>query len=645
MESNSTHDDIFLQAMKKEEEEIGEENGSPLRSGKVVEIGETDVFLDMGSKAEVLVALDEFDVPPQIGDELLVVLKDMKDGVKRASKKGAERIALTNDIKKAYHEGLPVKGTIKKLIKKDDSPKGYSVDLGAGIEAFVPLSHIDTRKVTELEELIGTSVDLAVIDMRRNSFTVSQKEYRKKTVKKLYGVFFENHSVGDVVNGAVDEIDQNFLILNVEGIKAFLHISDFSWKYLTDLKKVVKIGDKLEVKIIQMEKARDSVKVGKKQLMPDPWETIEDKLNLGDVVDGKVVRFKKDRALIELEDGIEASLHVSEMSWTQKVRDPRKLFKRGMMVNVKIVNIEPENRRIDVSLRETLENPWENARDKYTIGRKLKGHVTSILDFGVFVKFDDGIEGLLRREDVDWLTDQIDLKAKFEKDQELEVVVLSLDDRKEKLGLGIKQLSGNPYETFQMNYPRNSVVEAKVKSILDNGVTIELQDNLDGFIHISNLDKKNVDNVSDFISVGDTVKAVVKYIDIPKKRIELSRKDFQNMEERAEVDKYMSNKSSDSQTISFGSLLKDKLDNIKTVDAKSEKKKEEPKPKKEEKAEVKKEEKVEPQIEETEPKKEKETKSETVEAEPETEETAETEISVEPETDEPAELDTDKETE
>ncbi len=561
MEGNS-HDDIFLEAMKKETTRAAaHESGGSLQKGVVVSVTETDVFLDLGSKSEVVVPIQEFPKKPELGEEYLVKLeKDLKDGVRMASLKAAEKFAKSEHLKDAYRDGLPVRGTIKTLVKKDDSPKGYTIDLGTEADSFLPLSHIDTSRVEKLEDYIGQTFDFTIIDAKKNNYTVSRKEYLRKTIKKVYKAFYEVHGEGDIIKGKVEEINKNFLILDAEGIKAFLHVSDFSWKYLTDLKKVVKIGDEMEVQIISIEKERDRVKVGKKQLMPDPWENIEDRFAIGDVIKAKVIRFLKEGVMVEVEDGIEAFLPTSEMSWTQKVRDPKRFLKPGSIVEVKIKSYEPEMRRMDVSLRELQENPWENAGDNYTVGRKLEGVVSSIFDFGVFVKFDDGIEGLLRTEDVDWHDSAVDLKQRFKKGDKLQVVVLAIDIHREKLRLGIKQLSDNPFKAFSMNYPKGAPVTCTVKAILDNGITVNLQDDLEGFIHISNLDKQNVDKPADVVSVGEEIQAVVKFVDIAKSKIELSRKDFLYKAEKLEVEQYIvSDSENGSHSMTMGSMLKDQL--------------------------------------------------------------------------------------
>lgn len=571
MES-TLYDESFTEAMRRETEKAKRsEYTGPLKEGKVVAIHSGFAFLDMGGKSEVVVPLEEFPTPPAIDDVITVMLTGEKnEGMRVASITKAKRLEVIDEINQAYHQNLPIKGTITEVVIKDEVPKGFIVNLGADITAFLPYSHLDTRKVDKLEQLIGQTYDLAIIEKKGNNITVSRRVYLHKTIKKLYERFFAVHQVGDIIKGKVESIDKNYLILESEGIKAFLHISDFSWKYLTDLKDVVKLGDMLEVQIISMDKSKDSVKVSKKLLIPNPWDHVEDRYSIGDLIKAKVVRFRRDGVMVEIEDGIEGFLHVSEMSWTERVTDPKKFIDRGAIVDVKIKNIDLENKRIDVSLRELEENPWENATAVYTPGRKFKGKVTSLFDFGVFVKFDDGIEGLLRREDVDWLEPQVDLKKRFKRGQEIEVIVLSLDASKEKLRLGIKQLFDNPLKSFAINYPRGSIVEGKVKSVQDNGIIVSLENKLEGFIHLSNLDHQNIENIREVFTEEQPIKAVVLYVDIAKNKIELSRKDLIIAEEKQALSKYLVEEGKErSLSTSIGSLVADQLKDIQ-VEEKSE---------------------------------------------------------------------------
>jgi small subunit ribosomal protein S1 len=575
-QADRNHNDIFLEAMEKGDKKGGAfVNPEPVKKGVVVEISESGVFLDLGSKSEVFVPLDEFGKnPPSIGDEITVIIKEMKDGIQIGSTKAASRFARMSEIKHASYDGLPVRGSIKEVIYRDSSPKGFTVDLGYDISAFLPYSHIDTKKVEKLEDFIGKSMDFAILEYKPKNITVSRRDFLRKTIKKVYENFYNSHSVGDVVKGTVEEVYEAFLILNVENIRAFMHISDFSWKYLKDLNSVVKIGDEFEVQVLSIEKAKDSVKIGRKQLLENPWNNVEDRYSSGDMVKAKVLRFRRDGAIVEIEEGIEAFVHVNEMSWTQKSKNPKKFLKVGDIVQVKIKDIDVENLRIDVSVRDVEENPWEKAAQTYTRYRKLKGIVSSVFDFGAFVKFDDGIEGLLRKEDIDWVDTDIDPKKKLKKGEEIEVIVLSLDANREKLRLGIKQLSDNPYKVFSMNYPKGSPVTGKVKSILENGVIVELENNLEGFIHISQIDKANIENVADAVSEGEEITALVKFVDFTKNKIELSRKDYLFYEERQEVDKYIvtGNDGALETSTSLGSLLKDQFDNLNLADDKKAKK-------------------------------------------------------------------------
>lgn len=562
--SEDAMNDMFLEAMKQDStKKSGHEGRNALVQGKVVAVNKADIFMDLGGKSECVVPVSEFTVLPKVGDIVDVVLKEMKDGVNIGSKLDADKIRRQNDIKKALEDGMPVTGTIEDPIYKDKVPKGFNVNLGYDIKAFLPLSQIDTKKDEKLELMKGTVTDFAVIEMKRNNITVSRREFLFKTIKKLYTVFFEKFKVGDILKGKVERVEEDFIVLTVEGIRAFMHVSDFSWKYLNDMKKVVKIGDEMEVMVNKLDPAKNSVKVGKKQLTPDPWLEAGKKYSVGAVVKGKVVNFRKEGAIIEVEDGIEAFLPVEEMSWTEKVRDPKRIVNAGAIVQVKILGVDADRRRMEVSLREIQENPWDKAVEKYPVGKKVNGVITSIVDFGVFVKLDDGIEGLMRKDDVDWMESTVDLKTRFKKGETVQAMILALDSEKEKLRLGYKQLSDNPVKLFSMNYPKGSVISATVKEIQENGAVVSLENNLEGYIHISQISKDKVEKVGDALKVGDEVKALIKFVDGAKNKIELSIRDFLMNEEKIEVEKYMATDVQESGGMMMGNLLKDQLANIK----------------------------------------------------------------------------------
>ncbi|MGA2141655.1 MAG: S1 RNA-binding domain-containing protein [Brevinematales bacterium] len=557
--------DLFLEAMKNDGQTAAPEKAEfqrRVKKGKVVAVNSGDVFLDLGGKSECIVPLSEFSQLPSVGDETYVILKEAKDGVNIGSRTEAEKIKKTEDLDTALETGLPVSGTIEDPIYKDKVPKGFTVELGFGIKAFLPLSQIDVRKEEKLENLKGLVTDFAVIEAKRNNYTVSRREFLQKTIKKLYVIFFEKFKVGDVIHGKVERVEEDFIVLNAEGIRVFMHVSDFSWKYLDDMRKVIKLGDEMDVIIVRIDKTKNSVKVGRKQFTPDPWLTVDKKYKQGDTVKGQVISYRKDGAIVEIEDGIEGFLSNDEMSWTERIRDAKKFLKTGTLVEVKITNLEPEKRRMNVSLREIQENPWDLAAQNYSYGRKVEGTVSSILDFGAFIRFDDGIEGLMRREDVDWLDTTVDLKKKFKKGEKIQSIVLSLDKDKEKLRLGYKQLSDNPLKSFAMNYPKGAPVKAVIKNITDSGAVVSLENDLEGFIHISQISKDKVDNIHDVLKIGDEVQAVVRYADTNKNKIELSIKEFLFNEEKIEVSKYIASDKAGSNMASLGSILKKQLTNI-----------------------------------------------------------------------------------
>lgn len=548
-------DDIFLSAMAEgEKKQTSPRQAKNIQEGTVVAVTADDVFLSMGGKSECVVPRSEFDVAPQVGEKVSVVIVEMKDGVLRASRKEAEKQDLQQKIKRSVQKGDPVSGRIEDVVVKDGQPKGFVVMLGGVVKAFLPLSQIDVP--SDVNDLKGKTFDFLVIEQSKGQLVVSRRELLKRSQGKNLALFFEKHHVGDVVKGVVEKVEPSYLFIVVENVTAFMHISDFSWKYIKDLTQVVKVGDTLEVKILEMNQAKKSVKVGRKQLLPDPWQGLEKRYKVGDILKATAVSYKANGVLLEVEEGVEAFLSADEISWTEKVRDPKKVVKLGATLEVKIIDLDMEKRRMDVSLREIQANPWDNAEENYPVGRKLEGVVSSVVDFGVFVRFDDGIEGLLRREDIDWIAN-VDPKTQFKKGDKVKVVVLQLDVEKQKLRLGMKQLSDHPYKTFQMNYPKGSAVKAKITTIQDNGVEVEV-DGLLGFIHISQLSKERIENIADHFKVGDEVEAAVRLVDPSKNKIELSVRDLLEKKEKQEITKHVA-AAETAEAPTIGSLLGEKL--------------------------------------------------------------------------------------
>ncbi len=549
-------DDIFLSAMAEGEKRkpSSAQDKRKIQEGSVVAVTAEDVFLSLGGKSECIVPRSEFSEEPQIGAQVSVVVLDMKDGILRASRKEAEKLDLQQKIRRSIQKHEPVSGVIEDVVRKDGQPKGFIVMLGGVVKAFLPLSHIDLP--ADIEELKGKTFDFLVIEQERNQVTVSRRELLKRGQSKNLALFFERHHVGDVVRGVVEKVEPSYLFINVDNIIAFMHISDFSWKYVKDLSQVVKVGDAFDVQILEMNQAKKSVKVGRKQLSPDPWEGLEKRYKVGDILKATAVSYKANGVLLEVEDGIEAFLSADEISWTEKVRDPRKAIRLGTSLEVKIIDLDLEKRRMDVSLREIQTNPWDEAEDKYPVGRKLEGTVSSVVDFGVFVRFDDGIEGLLRKEDIDWIAN-VDPKSQFKRGDKITVVVLQIEPEKQRLRLGMKQLSDHPYKTFQMNYPKGSAVKARIAGIVEQGLDVEV-DGLPAFIHVSQLSKERIENIAEHFKVGDEVEAAVRFVDPAKNRIELSIRELLEQKDRQEVSRHVAS-SEASEVPTIGSLLGDKL--------------------------------------------------------------------------------------
>lgn len=552
---NIQDNDIFLQAMA-EEASSNDKSFNEILTGKVISENESEYFLHVGGKSEIILPKSEVVGSIAINDEIQVVPTKAINGIPQASQKKAHSIQMMKDLQEAFATHKPIKGKLIKIItNKEGKNAGFEVSI-EGIHAFLPLSHIHTSK--NIEELIGQTYMMAIIKCEGNQIIVSERIMREEIQKEFIDKFIKSHTEGDQLSVIVDQVEDSFAIVEAENVKMFMHITEFDWKFINNLKDVLKKGDQLNVQIKQINLEKNSIKVSRKSILENPFDIFLRNYNMGDNIKANVVRFVRGAAIIEAEDcGVNIFLPVGEMSWTTKVVDPKRLLNLGDRLEVKIINIDPDKKQITASLRDLLENPWHNADTKYALHTKHEGHITSITEFGLFVVFDDGIQGLIRTEDIDWNDSQINLSTKFKKRDPITAIVLNIDPSKERLRLGIKQLSKNPYQNFADNHSVGSTVSAKVVNITKDGVEVEVEGGLLAFIHISQLSTEHIDNIDTICKIGDEIKAVLRRINVNQKRIELSIRDLTLVEEKNEISNLMQSHKMDIPTL--GSVFKDIL--------------------------------------------------------------------------------------
>ena len=531
-------------------------------NGAVVSITDDFVTVDIGYKMEGLVPIDEFrsaegEVSVKAGDHVVVYLERMENeqGVMILSRNKAEIIKAWDSIAEACERDEVISGTVTKKVKG-----GLEVDIG--VKAFLPGSQIDIRPVRNLDKYLGKKLNFKVIkfNKKRGNIVLSRKALLLKEREKLREETLEQLQEGMVVQGVVKNITDYGAFIDLGGMDGLLHITDMSWGRIKHPSELFQVGDEVTVKVLKYDKEKERVSLGLKQVQENPWDKVPEKYHVGDRVKGKVVSIKDYGAFVELEDGVEGLIHVSEMSWTNKVKHPSKVLEPGTAVECQVLDIDTKNRRISLGLKQLESNPWDLLEQKFPIGSTVEGSVKNVTDFGVFVDIGEGIDGLIHISDLSWTKKVGHPSELFNKDDKVRAIVLSIDKETEKFSLGIKQLERDPWENIKARYKIGQGIEGKVTKTADFGAFVELEEGLEGLIHISELSQEPVSKVGDVANIGDTMRAEIISIDARERKIGLSVKALLKSEERANIAQYSGNKSSSN---TLGDVLGAKLKNIK----------------------------------------------------------------------------------
>jgi small subunit ribosomal protein S1 len=509
-------------------------------NGEVVSINDDFVTVDIGYKSEGLVHLSEFrdqegKVHVKPGDHVVVYLEKMENehGSMILSKDKAEIIKAWDSIAEACERDEIISGLVVSKVKG-----GLAVDIG--VKAFLPGSQIDIRPVRNLDKYLGKRLNFKVIkfNKKRGNIVLSRKALLLKEREKLRVETLEQLAEGQIVQGVVKNITDYGAFIDLGGMDGLLHITDMSWGRIKHPSELFGVGDEVTVKILKYDKDKERVSLGLKQVQENPWDSVPEKYRVGDKVGGKVVSIKDYGAFVEIADGVEGLIHVSEMSWTNRVKHPSKVLNPGDTVECQVLDIDTKNRRISLGLKQLEANPWDQLEQKFPIGSTVEGSVKNVTDFGVFVDIGEGIDGLIHISDLSWTKKVAHPSELFEKGAAVRAIVLSIDKETEKFSLGIKQLERDPWENIKARYKIGQAVEGKVSKLADFGVFIEIEEGLEGLIHISELSVDNVERVADFAKVGDTLKTEILSIDPRERKIGLSVKAVLKTEERANLDAY-----------------------------------------------------------------------------------------------------------
>ncbi len=492
--------------------------------GRIVGVAGDDFVVDVGLKSEGLVSKDEFDDPSavRVGDTVKVLLESIEDdeGLIKLSKRKADRIIAWERILETTKVGDIVEGTVTRKIKG-----GLLVDIG--VPAFLPASQIDVRRPSDVGEFIGRKIRAEVlkIDEDRRNIVVSRRQVIEREREEAKRRLLERVKEGDLVKGVVKNIAEFGAFIDLGGIDGLLHVTDMSWGRVNHPSELVKVGDELEVKILNIDMDKEKIALGLKQKESSPWEEIEQRYPVGARVRGEVVSLVPYGAFVRLEDGVEGLVHVSEMSWTRRVNHPSEIVNPGDEVDVVVLDIDKDKHEISLGIKQTEVNPWELVSEKYPPGTIVEGEVRNLTNYGAFVEIEPGIDGLLHVSDLSWTRKVAHPNEMLKKGDRVKCVVLEVDQEKQRISLGMKQLTEDPWlEAIPSAYQPGMVVRGKVTKITNFGVFVELEEDLEGLLHISELSDQKIDKPQEVVDVGDEIDVKILRVDTQDRKIGLSLK-------------------------------------------------------------------------------------------------------------------------
>ena len=492
--------------------------------GRISGLSGDDYVVELGLKSEGVLERGEFDEPDavKVGDEVRVLLEDVEGdtGLVKISKRKADRIINWEAIMKSKKEGDPVSGKVTKKIKG-----GLLVDIG--VPVFLPASQVDIRRPGEISDWIGRQIDAMIlkIDEERRNIVISRRKLIEVQREEMKKKTFESLQIGQIVKGVVKNIADFGAFIDLGGVDGLLHITDMSWGRVNHPSELLKIDQEIEVKVLQIDKEKEKIALGLKQKDASPWENIETRYAVGSVHEAEVVNIMSYGAFCKLEEGVEGLVHISEMSWTKRINHPSEVVAVGQKVNVKVLEINKEKQEISLGMKQVEENPWERVAEKYPPGSVVRGKVRNIANYGAFVEIEEGIDGLLHVSDLSWTKKIGHPSEVLKKGEEIEAVVLSVDQEKQRIALGLKQLHEDPWiSVIPEQYRPGMVVMGHVTKIANFGVFVELAPGLEGLLHISEISDQKVEKPEDILKVGQELEVKILRVDSDERKIGLSLK-------------------------------------------------------------------------------------------------------------------------
>ncbi|MCP3944252.1 MAG: 30S ribosomal protein S1 [Desulfobacteraceae bacterium] len=543
---------IYESSLKKFEE-------GQVVTGTVISVGRETVLVDVGYKSEGQISIQEFideegNVNVNINDEFEVMIEvwDEEEETVLLSHEKAKKVKVWDAIKEIYDADETIEGVITSRVKG-----GFSVDIG--LLAFLPGSQADLRPIRNMDEMVNKTYTFKVLkyNKKRNNIVLSRRVLLEAKRDELRSTTLETIENNKVMDGIVKNITEYGIFVDLGGVDGLLHITDISWGRVKHPSELFSVGDNITVKILSFDFEKERVSLGMKQLTPDPWTTAVEKYPIDSKIKGKVVSLTDYGAFIELEEGVEGLIHVSEMSWTRKVRHPSQMVAVGEEVEAVVLDLKPDNRRISLGIKQTVDNPWEIISQKYPVGTIIEGKIKNITEFGLFIGIDDDIDGLVHISDISWTKRIKHPSEVYKKNDTIQAVVLDIDKSNERFSLGIKQTQADPWESVAQRYEVGKEISGVITNLTDFGVFVELEEGIEGLVHVSEISKENIKSPKEHYQIGETITAKVMNINSDERRIGLSIK---RLEEDID-DKYLEDfaKNMKPATSSFGEILRNNI--------------------------------------------------------------------------------------
>ncbi|MEH0020106.1 MAG: 30S ribosomal protein S1 [Desulfobacter sp.] len=528
-------------------------------TGTVISVGRETVLVDVGYKSEGQISIQEFidddgNVNVNVNDEFEVMIEvwDEEEETVLLSRDKAKKVKVWDAIKEIYDADGTIEGVITSRVKG-----GFSVDIG--LQAFLPGSQADLRPIRNMDEMVNQTYEFKILkyNKKRNNIVLSRRVLLEAEREKMRSATLAAIENDKVMDGIVKNITEYGVFVDLGGVDGLLHITDISWGRVKHPSELFSVGDQITVKILSFDFEKERVSLGMKQLTPDPWTTAVDKYPINSKVEGRVVSLTDYGAFIELEEGVEGLIHVSEMSWTRKIRHPSQMVAVGEEVEAVVLDLKPDNRRISLGIKQTVDNPWEVISQKYPVGTIIEGKIKNITEFGLFIGIDDDIDGLVHISDISWTKRIKHPSEVYKKNDTIQAVVLDIDKGNERFSLGIKQTQADPWETVSERYEVGKEISGEITNLTDFGVFVELEEGIEGLVHVSEISKENVKSPKEHYQIGETITAKVMNINSDERRIGLSIKRLEDDDD----DKYLEEfaKNTKPAASAFGEILRNNI--------------------------------------------------------------------------------------